>query len=173
MIVAVRFMPRRDKRLASIGQLLLALVSYELLGRILFSLVSPWVLSAETVAVHALLSTFGVFTRDNLTIISADGHSISIEVPCSAFHNLTLAALVWISLLKFETLEINRSHLLTLGMMAGVTLVLNTGRIALMAQSYEMYEYWHVGRGMTIVSLAMLSALLGTYLGMRRLTVPA
>jgi hypothetical protein len=172
-IAALLFLPRRDKRLASLGQLFLALASYELLGRVLFTLVSPYVLSAETTAVYALLSAFGDYTRENLTIFSSDGHGISIEIPCSAFHNLTLAALVWISLTKLETLELTRAHLRVFAVMAGTTIALNVVRIALMAQSYSMYVYWHHGPGVMIVSIVMFVALLAVFFMMRPAAVRA
>ena len=110
-VVGLLFLPRRDARLSSIGQLLLALVFYEWLGRILFNLASPFVLTAETTAVQELLSLFGDFTRDNLIIRAANGHGIRIETGCSAFHNLSFATLVWISLIKLETLEMKKISL--------------------------------------------------------------
>jgi hypothetical protein len=159
-IVAAVLLRRSDRRLSSIGQLLLAIASYELLGRIVFWLVAPFVLSAETTAVSALLSWFGQFSRDGLVITSADAHSIVIETPCSAFHNLTMAVIIWISLTKLERLEFTTTDYWRLAAMVSATVVLNTVRIALMAQSYEMYVYWHHGAGETIASFAILGSLL-------------
>jgi hypothetical protein len=164
-IVGLLLLPRRDARLSSIGQLLLALVFYEWLGRILFLLAAPFVVPVETAAAQALLSLFGDFPRDNLTIRAANGHSIYLDTGCSAFKNLSFAALVWMSLIKLETLEIRRFHWWILAAAAFATIVLNTTRIAFMAQSRSMYEYWHTGPGATIVSLTMLAVMLGIFLG--------
>jgi hypothetical protein len=168
-VVGLLFLPQRDARLSSIGQLLLALVFYEWLGRILFILASPFVLTAETTMVQALLSLFGDFTRDNLIIRAANGHGIRIEIPCSAFHNLSFATLVWISLIKLETLEMKRFHWWILAALAVATISLNTTRIAFMAQSQSMYNYWHNGPGKTVVSLTMLAVMLGIFQGGRLL----
>jgi hypothetical protein len=164
-IVGLLLLPRRDARLSSIGQLLLALVFYEWLGRILFLLAAPFVVPVETAAAQALLSLFGDFPRDNLTIRAANGHSIYLDTGCSAFKNLSFAALVWMSLIKLETLEMRRFHWWILAAAAFATIVLNTTRIAFMAQSRSMYEYWHTGPGATIVSLTMLAVMLGIFLG--------
>ena len=166
-VVGLLFLRRRDARLSSIGQLLLALVFYEWLGRILFNLASPFVLTAETIAVQELLSLFGDFTRDNLIIKAANGYGIRIETGCSAFHNLSFATLVWISLIKLETLEMKRLNWWILAAMAAATIALNTTRIAFMAQSQSLRAYWHDGPGATIVSLTMLAVMLGVFLGGR------
>jgi hypothetical protein len=168
-IVGIRFLFRRDARLYSIGQLLLALAFYEWLGPMFFHLVSPFVLKAEALAVEALLTPLGGFTHDGLTISASNGHGIYLEEGCSAFHNLSFATLIWISLLKLETLTMKRCHWLVLAAMAGVTVMLNTTRIALMAQSDAMYEFWHNGSGATIVSFSMLAVILGICLGGLRL----
>jgi hypothetical protein len=166
-IVGLIFLPRRDARLSSSGQLLLAFVFYEWFGRIIFSLASPFVLTVETTLVQAALSIFGEFTRDNLTIRAANGHSIYVETACSAFHNLSFATLVWISLIKLETLEMKRFHWWILAAMAIATIALNTARIALMAQSRSVLVYWHDGTGATIVSLTMLAVILIIFSGGR------
>jgi hypothetical protein len=168
-IVGFMFLRRQDPRLRSIGQLLLALVFYEWIGQILFYVVSPFALRAETMAVWALLSFFqsGQFTMADLAIIAKNGDGIYVELPCSAFHNLSAATLIWISLVKLETNTINRVHWRILAAMAAATVVLNTLRIALMAQSHSMYEYWHNGSGVSIVSFSMLAAILCVFLGGR------
>ena len=164
-VVGVKFALKKDPRLSSMGQLFLALAFYEWLGPLVFHLISPIVLTAETIAVQALLSPIGGFTRDGLVISGgSNGHSISIEEACSAFHNLSSTMLIWISLVKLETLTIKPIHYWLLAAMAGATVALNTARIALMAQSYELYEYWHDGAGGPIVSAAMLAAILSIFL---------
>jgi exosortase/archaeosortase family protein len=147
-------------------------VFYEWLGRILFNLVSPYVLTAETTAVQLLLSPFGEFTRENLSISAPNGHRIYIETSCSAFHSLSFATLVWISLIKLETLELRRFHWWILAAMAAATIALNTTRIAFMAQSQSVLAYWHDGPGATILSLIMLAVMLGIFLGGRSFAAP-
>lgn len=170
-VVGLVFFPKRDLRLSSIGQLLLALAFYEWLGRILFNLFSPVVLQVEAATVQALLSLFGGFTRDGPTIIAANGRGIYIETDCSAFHSLSLATLIWISLIKAQALPLQKFQWLVLATMAGATISLNTARLALLAQSRAqsdsllMFNYWHYGQGYAIISLIMLAVMLGIFLG--------
>jgi exosortase/archaeosortase family protein len=168
-IVGIKLLFRRDPRLCSIGQLLIALVFYEWLGPMVFHVLSPLVLRAEAFAVQALLTPLGGFARDDLIISASNGHAIYIEEGCSAFHNLSLATVIWISLVKLETLAMKSFYWWILAAMAAATVALNTFRIALIAQSAGMYEFWHNGSGQTIVSFAMLATVLGIGLGGLRL----
>jgi hypothetical protein len=168
--VGVKLLFRRDPRVSSCGQLLLALAFYEWFGPAIFHLLSPWVLKAETIGVQAVLAPLGGFVRDDLTISASNGHSIAIEEGCSAFHNVSLATLIWISLVKLETLTMRPVHIWICVAMAAATVALNTARIAAMAQSYVMYDFWHNGAGVSIVSIAMLAAMLIICLGGLRLS---
>ena len=64
LVVALMFVARRDARLTSIGQLLLALVSYHYIGRLIFDLFAPYLLRFETIAVTTILKPLGNFSRD-------------------------------------------------------------------------------------------------------------
>jgi hypothetical protein len=164
-LVGVKLIFGSDPRARSFGQVLLALAFYEWLGPLIFHLLSPWVLKAETTAVQAALAPIGGFARDGLVISTGGSHSLAIEEGCSAFHNVSLASLIWISLVKLETLTLRTAHLWICAAMAAATVALNTARLALMAQSYPMYEFWHNGAGVPIVSTAMLGAMLIICLG--------
>lgn len=165
VVVGMKLLFRRDPRASSFGQILLALAFYEWLGPAIFHLLSPWVLKVETIAVQAVLTPMGGFARDDLVISNGGDHSIMIEEGCSAFQNVSLASLIWISLLKLDTLRMRTAHLWICAAMAAATVALNTIRIALMAQSYPMYEFWHNGAGVPIVSTAMLGVMLIICLG--------
>jgi hypothetical protein len=170
-LVGIKLAFGTDPRVRSFGQILLALAFYEWIGPLIFHLLSPWVLKAETVAVQAVLAPIGGFARDGLIISPGSGHfKLMIEEGCSAFHNVSLASLIWISLVKLETLTLRTAHLWICAAMAAATVVLNTARLALMAQSYPMYEFWHNGAGVPIVSAAMLGAMLIICLGGLRIT---
>jgi exosortase/archaeosortase family protein len=160
LAVALMFVARRDARLTSIGQLLLALVSYHHIGRLIFDFFAPYVLPLETIAVSTILMPLGNFSRDGVLISGPNGHTIYVEAGCSAFHNITIAVLIWLALIKLERLQFLRSDWLVLATMIGTTIILNTIRIALMAQSPTMLEYWHDGAGVAIVSVTMLAAML-------------
>jgi hypothetical protein len=168
-VVGVKLLFRRDPLVSSFGQILLALAFYEWLGPAIFHLLSPWVLKVETTAVQAILAPMGGFTRDDLMISYGGDHSIMIEEGCSAFQNVSLASLIWISLVKLDTLTMRPAHLWICAAMAAATVALNTIRIALMAQSYPMYDFWHNGGGVPIVTFMMLATMLLICLGGLRL----
>jgi hypothetical protein len=169
-LVGAKLVFGSDPRVRSIGQILLALAFYEWIGPLIFHLLSPWVLKAETIAVQAALTPIGGFARDGLTISPGGDYRLVIEEGCSAFHNVSLASLIWISLVKLETLTLRTAHLWICAAMAAGTVALNTTRLALMAQSYPMYEFWHNGAGAPMVSTAMLGAVLIICLGGLRIT---
>jgi hypothetical protein len=159
-VVGIKLLFRPDPRASSFGQILLALAFYEWFGPALFHLLSPWLLKLETIAVQAALMPMGGFTRDDLMISTGGGLSIMIEEGCSAFQNVSLASLIWISLVKLDTLTMRRVHLWIWAAMAAATVALNTVRIALMAQSDTMFDFWHGGGGVPIVSFTILATML-------------
>lgn len=173
LLVGTKLTFRKVARLSSIGQLLLALAFYEWVSPALFHFVSPFVLRAETAAVQGLLLLQGGFFRDGLIIGHPGGPGLYLEETCSAFHNVSLAALIWLSLLKLDGLTIKGSDVVSLAAMAGVTVALNTLRIALMAQSDDMFAYWHYGLGGDIIAFAMLASTLGVFLGIREVLTPS
>jgi hypothetical protein len=170
--MSLMFMTRRDARLTSIGQLLLALASFQYFARLIFDLIAPYALWLETIAVAALLSPFGEFSRDGFEIVGRNGLTIFIEPPCSAFHNVSVAAIIWLGLIKIERLHFKRSDWWALAAMIGATILVNTMRIALMAQSLNMLRYWHDGAGVTIVTVVMLVSVLAISLLARAWSAP-
>jgi exosortase/archaeosortase family protein len=169
---ALMFVTRRDARLTSIGQLLLALVSFQYFARLIFDLIAPYALWLETIAVTTLLSPLGDFSRDGFDIVGPSGFAIFIEPPCSAFHNISVAAIIWLGLIKIERLHFVPSDWWALAAMIGVTILVNTIRITLMAQSLTMLQYWHDGAGVTIVTVVMLVSVLAISLLSRAASAP-
>jgi hypothetical protein len=165
-VVGLKLVFHRDARAASAGQILLVLAFYEWFGPIIFHLLSPLALKVEALMVFAVLAPFGGFAYDGVSITGgAGGHHIEIEEGCSAFHNLSLSTLLWISLVKLDTLTMRPIHYCVAAAMAVATVALNTVRMALMAQSSAMQEYWHDGAGVPIVAVTMLAATLAICLG--------
>jgi hypothetical protein len=169
-VVGAKLLFRRDPLASSFGQILLALAFYEWLGPAIFHLLSPWVLKFESIAVQAVLTPMGGFARDDLVISTGGDHAIMIEEGCSAFQNVSLASLIWISLVKLDTLTMSAAHFWICATMAAATVALNTVRLALMAQSDTMYEFWHNGGGVPIVSFTMLATMLFVCLGGLRIS---
>ena len=89
----------------------------------MFHLASPLVLQAETSAVQVALAPLGGFSREGLVIAGSTDHGIVIEEGCSAFHNLSLSTLIWISLIKLETLTMKSVHFWLTAAMTASTII--------------------------------------------------
>ena len=109
----------RNAQLASVAQLLLAISCYELWGRLLFKIVSAPIIQAEM----SVISKFGQwlgydFDLDGILLVSPNGWSIFMMEDCSSFHNISLAVLVWLSLIKLA--EAKATGLTLAALCAGV-----------------------------------------------------
>jgi hypothetical protein len=166
---------RRDApSLLSIGQILIACAIHELWGPKLFIAVAPFFVNVEAVFAAKLLTTFstGYLTQFN-QITAPDGHTIEIFAACSAFHNLSLGALIWISIIKFHRMYFTRLDFVALAGTFTAVILINEIRIMLMARSYAYFVFWHDGPGVTIVSAAMLVSIGALVLVTSRLTAPS
>ena len=89
---------RGDPKLRAAATVLAALSVQELWGRIFFGLFTLPLLRAETAVVGTMLQAIRPQTvwHDNV-INGPSGHSIVVYDLCSSFHNLSLAALCWVT----------------------------------------------------------------------------
>ena len=157
--IGLFFVLRRhdNKALSSIGQILIACAIHELWGPKIFLAIAPFIVNLETAVAAKLLITFssGYSTQFNL-ITAQDGHTIEIGAGCSAFRNLSLGALIWISIIKLHRTYFTRLDYVALAGTFFAIILINEIRIMLMARSYAYFAFWHDGPGVTIVSAAML-----------------
>ena len=146
--------------LASVGQLLLAISCYELWGPLFFRVVSAPVMRAE-VSVAANFGRWLGFNLglDGIRLVSPNGWSIFMMQGCSSFHNVSLAVLVWLSLIKLGGAKATR--LTVMALCAGITgiICLNGMRLLLMSPSEEAYLFWHNGNGAIIFSCVTLAVI--------------
>ncbi|MHC2104565.1 hypothetical protein [Methylobacterium sp.] len=160
-LVAAWFLVRRseDRLLADIGQIWLALSVCELWSKLVFKLfyhaiepfevaVMAWVGRLAFPGLHAT----GVYlsTRPDWSIVMLEG--------CSAFHNLSLAALIWLCVLKIAGRPIGRGALGALAASAILVVAINIARILAMLPSAEAYHHWHDGAGSVTVALVSVAA---------------
>lgn len=112
---------------------------------------------AMLVGTAVKLTVAGSAWHDNIITVPS-GHAIEIMKACCSFHNVSMSALSWVALTKLERPQWRRSNLAVLASAAGCQILLNTIRIYLMAQSFEMYDYWHNGAGAGIYSVCASAA---------------
>ncbi len=160
-IVGIYLWRRRpySPQLASVGQLLLAVSAYEIWGPLFFRLVSAPIIQLEValIAKAGQLLGFGLET-DGILLRSPSGWSVFIMDACSSFHNVSLAVLVWLSLLKLARVEPKRWQLAALALGVIAIIGLNALRILLMTPSEEGYVFWHEGAGAILFSCLTLAA---------------
>ncbi len=147
---------------------------HELWGPKFFVVVAPFIVNLEAAFAAKLLTIFspGYSTQFNL-ITAQDGHTIEILAGCSAFHNLSLGALIWISIVKLHRLYFTRLDFAALAGTFAAIILINEIRIMLMARSYAYYVFWHDGPGSTIASAAMLVSIGALVLTTSRLGAPS
>jgi hypothetical protein len=130
------------------GPIFLSLFSYDLLRA-----------DAALVGVALDLTQTGYHWHDN--VIQTQGHEIEIYVGCSSFHNVSLAALGWVTLTNLARPEFSKFDYL-FGIGGCVTMIFsNAVRIYMMSLSPELMLYWHDGFGAQIVAVSS-SAIIAT-----------
>ena len=135
-----------DRKLRAAGIVLAALSVQEFWGPVAFKLFILPLLRAETAVVGTILELVraGTHWRDNV-IIGPSGHGIVLYDGCSSFHNLSVAALCWLTVRSLQN-ERWRARDFAIGCLVGITMVLfNTTRLCLMAWNDNLYRYWHDG----------------------------
>lgn len=79
------------------------------------------------------------------------------------FHNTITTAFIWLSLVKIQRLDFQLKHVVILAIGVAVVVLLNTARIGIMTVSQSQYLFWHMGPGLWIVKVVMLSTVLGLF----------
>ncbi len=161
---------RRDcAPLVSLSQLWIAIAAHVAWGPLAFRIVSVPVLHWETLAIAEVGKLLGMgLTVDGAQLAAPSGWSVYILDPCSSFHNLSLAALVWLALLKLGREPVGGSAWAALVTGGAFIILLNVARILLMTLSEPKYEYWHIGLGRSFFTCLTLAAIaLPTLLSMR------
>jgi hypothetical protein len=157
---------RDDLRMRAAAIVLTALSVQELWGHFFFQLVAFPLLRVETAVVGTALqlTQAGTIWHDNI-ITTPSGHGIRLYPYCSAFHNVSLALLCWLTVTKLRHLNWRSYDFVVGGLAAGVMILLNTGRLYLMAMDINSYHFWHNGAGVDIfeVGASLLVLLLVLY----------
>ncbi len=156
------FLTAEDIRWRAVATVFAALFAHQAVVPIVYDLVVDKITEFDAMLVGAAvkLTIAGATWRGNFISVPS-GHTVEILSACCSFHNVSMAALSWVALTKLERPQWLRSDLVVLASAAGCQILLNTMRLYLVAQSYDMYVYWHDGTGAKIYSVvASMSAVL-------------
>ncbi len=160
---------RGDAKLRAAAIVLAALSVQQLWGYVFFHLFAFPLLCAETAVVGTILEGLRAGTLwHNNVIVGPDGYGIVLYDQCSAFHNLSVAMLCWVTISRLRHQFWHRRDL-WIGAVVALTMVgWNILRLSFMAWSLAQYEFWHDGAGAQIFALgAALSVLLISLCGTR------
>lgn len=161
-----------DERAA--GAVLLAIASHQLWSGVVFSLFSPEFVKFDASLVgHLVIWTVrGAAQHDNIITVPG-GHGIAVLEGCSSFSNVSTSLLAWVALSKPERATWRSWDFAVAGATVVAQIGLNIGRMYLLAQSHDMYIYWHDGAGAQIYAavgsaFAVLISLFGSQWAGRR-----
>ena len=150
-----------DQKVRAAGLILAALSVQECWGRIVFKLFALPLLSAETAVVGTILQAIRPGTVWEGNVISgSSGHGIVVYDPCSSFHNLSLAALCWVTVRSLRDQRWQARDFVTGGVVGMTMVLLNITRLCLMAWNDDLYQYWHDGAGSKIFAVGASTAVL-------------
>jgi hypothetical protein len=162
--VGALFCARRDPRLAALGQLSLGLAFVGVWSVIAQAAVEETLLPAETFLAYRLLTCFDAFTLIGNALARPGGdHATIVEGACSAFPNVALSFLLWLSFLKAQALPFSARNWLVFVAGAAILVAINTVRLGLCAWDMETYNFWHESDGVTILAWIMMLSQLALY----------
>jgi len=154
--VGLLFCLRKDRRLAALGQLSLALAVLDIWGQMELTAIEAKLVPIEAWLAYIPLSLLDSFALLGNSIFHPDGREVSVEGSCSAFRNMLAVALLWLSFMKIRNLEYSLRSLGALAAGLVMVVLVNTLRIDLCAWSAENFQYWHEGPGVGVLSMTML-----------------
>lgn len=142
--------------------IILAVAIRDPVCQVFLNLFADQILSFDARLSGIILQLTGTeFSIDNNTISQTNGYSLLILTGCSAFHNLSLALLLWLSLSLFSNQKLITQDYLRAALLCIVVLGINGTRLALMATNHSWYLFLHDGNGALLIdALIVLQTLL-------------
>lgn len=141
------------------GFLLLFFVALRIpLIQFCMSVFSSPLLNFDAFLVTKLLYFFDpvVFAQDNI-IHTSKSYSLAIMTGCSSFDNMSLAIILWLTLIQIKG-GINRVSMLYHSIILAISvIIINISRLSLMAMYKNLYEFFHADTGLMVLEIIILS----------------
>ncbi len=148
-----------DVKQRTAGKLLAAVTVPQLWSKIVFSILSKYIIVFDATLVSQITRTSRI---GNLVAIPDGSGYLLIEGPCSSFANISLAYLGWVmALMYFGLRRSTRMYLYFLFIVLQIVIV-NTIRIALIGYFPRQYELIHGEVGSTIIGWVYVIVIFGT-----------
>jgi exosortase/archaeosortase family protein len=136
------------------ASVLAALSVQSLWGPTLFSLFTVHILRADAALVGFALNLTRSGFEWHENVISSQDFSVGIYNGCSSFHNISLAALCWISLTKLHRPTFIKTDFKFAAAAGLAVIALNAARLYTISLGRENFAYWHDGSGAEIFAVA-------------------
>lgn len=134
----------RGTRNARIALILLALTGPLLWGRLIMVAFSPALLTIDS---HFVALLAGTEASGNTVTFAGEAGLFVVGIPCSSIHNISLAAVLWGSVVPLLKLRID-ARLIGFGVAATLAMFLvNAFRLAAIALFPDRFDLLHLGAG--------------------------
>ncbi len=114
-------------------------------------------LKFDALATLSFLKMLGIqASRQGNIIIGAEGHELLIMTGCASFTNISLALLLWFTILRANIKTWHSGLTLCVAPLIALVVGINVFRLSMMARSKELYFFYHDGLGADIISALIL-----------------
>jgi len=152
---------RGERPWSGIGQIWVALSIYELWGKLVFRILYQSLEGVEVGLISGIgRLVYGGIGLEGASLRVRSDWAITVLEGCSSFHNLSLAVLVWLSILKIAERPVSRAALGVLATSFGLVVAINAARILAMLPSREAFHFWHDHLGSSLVALSSVVAMI-------------
>lgn len=99
--------------------------------------------------------------RQGNIVIGSGGHELLIMTGCASFTNISLALLLWFTVVRTQVMRWRSALTFTIIPLTVLVMGINITRLAMMARSQEEYFFYHDGFGADLVNALILLVALG------------
>ena len=115
--------------------------------------------AAATLSILSMIEPASV--RHGNIIIGSGGHELFIMTGCASFTNISLALLLWFTVVRTHVLQWRAGLMFYIAPLSALVMGINIARLSMMALSQEQYFFYHEGLGADIVNALILLVALG------------
>jgi exosortase/archaeosortase family protein len=154
-----------DSALRRASTIFFSLTAFLLWGRIGLNWGAGPLLSADAQFVGLIADTRSVGN----SVFFADGTNFIIAPACSSLHGVSLALILWTTVVQYFAVRIDARVWTTLAVAVVCSIVVNGVRLAVIARNPHDFDYWHTGTGGALFGWIALAAIVGVvYQGVGR-----
>ncbi len=163
---------QRESNMMAAAFVFFALFLNLFVGSALFTIFKSQIILIDSALAEFALRFVGFDVFRNLNSLgTSEGHTIAVIGACSAFNNISLAALAAVSGLLIVKDKLTKSDLWPILLICFAMLIFNTIRLSLFAVSRAGYEYWHEGSGAPVLAIVQTALLFAAVFILRNVSI--